>query len=109
MVIQDLELLAKSLEGKIILISDTYFQDGLAFSLSHVLRNYCSRIFCIGADYKIRESLNRFRVIENGKIVLIKGDIETERSRIYGLIKRLNSEVDYEIIIKRVCHANKNT
>ena len=97
MITQDLELLAKSVEGKSIVIADTFSENGLAFSLAHVLRNYVNRIYCVGEKYLMTHSPRGFRAIECGKVILIRGDLCTERSRIYELIRRLNSAPDYEI------------
>jgi hypothetical protein len=97
---KDLERLTKKLENKEVLITNTFEENGLAYNLAHVIRTTAKKTYCIDEKYLMSNEPEGFRVIENGKVVLIKGNIETEKNKIYNIIKKLNGKVDYEIIIK---------
>jgi hypothetical protein len=95
--ITDLEII----RNKNVLISDTS-NNPLAFHLAHVIRHSARVTYCVGADYEIRENLMGFRILEEGKVVLIRGDLELERERIYDIVKYLQGTVEYEINIRKV-------
>lgn len=91
----------KAVKDKSILIFDTSKND-LAFQLAHCLRHTAKITYCVGTNYTLDENKMGYRILEDGKVVLIKGNLYTERERIYKLIDSLEGKVDYEINVMGV-------
>jgi hypothetical protein len=96
----EIDMLNKSLDGKVILMTDTNKNDS-AFYLAHVLRSFALRTYCVDETYKMINEPEGFRVIEDGRVILIKGNLRTEKDKIYKLIDKINpgEKIDLEIII----------
>jgi hypothetical protein len=92
--------LKQNLSDKEVLISDTTEVGSLAFNLAHIIRSYAKRTFCCGKKYKMINEKEGYRVIENGKVILIKGNLKTQREAIYKKVKQFKGKIDYEINIK---------
>jgi len=97
---QELENLAKNLLNKEILITNTFEINSVGFNLAHILRESAKVTYCVDERYKMTKEPEGFRIIENGKVVLIQGSLESQRDYIYKIIRKLNGRIDYEINIK---------
>jgi len=92
--------LEKILAGKEVLISGTADENSFSFHLAHLIRLYSNRTWCCDKNYKMVNEPLGYRIIEGTRVILIKGDLDTERDRIYALIKSLGGNVSYEINMK---------
>ena len=100
--IDKLENFLQNIKGKEIIIDNTYEKDELGYNLAHILRNYCSKLYCCDSRYKMINEPKGYRVIENGHVVLIKGDLLLDVDKIYNIINKINnitSNISYEIHI----------
>jgi hypothetical protein len=82
---------------KEILITNTKNETGLAYYLAHVIRNYAKRVYCLDNNYKMSFDFEGYRIIEDGKVVLIKGNLNDEKTDL--IIKKLNGKIDFYIEI----------
>jgi len=96
----NLQKLKDNLYGKTILITDTN-KNIASFYLAHIVRSFSHRTYCIDDTYKMTDELCNYRIIENGKVILIKGDIVNDKNGVYNIIKQIHTEdkIDLEIII----------
>jgi enoyl-[acyl-carrier-protein] reductase (NADH) len=94
--------LERILKDKEVLITGTANEHSLSFQLAHIVRTYARRTWCCDKDYKMTHEPLGYRIIEGTRVILIKGDLETERDRIYTLISQLGGNISYEINIKGV-------
>jgi len=101
--INDLEIL----KDKEVVIYDTS-TNLLAFHLAHCIRHTARVTYCVGINYRIKENIRGFRVLEHGKVVIIKGNLDTDRQQVYELIKSLDGKVDYEIKVKELLNGTES-
>lgn len=94
----DIENLEGKVRDKNVLITDTYVNGSFGFYLAHVLRNSARRTYCVDSRYKMTGELLGYRIIEEGKVVLVKGDIVDDREKTMERIKSVyGDEIDIEI------------
>lgn len=98
---RDLEKLLDKMERKEILITNTFEKDSFAYLLAHIIRLSARTTYCVDERYLMKNEPEGYRIIESGKVVLIKGNLENDRERIYNIIKQLDGKVDYEIIVNK--------
>lgn len=96
--IKDLEKLVDKVSGKNVIITNTYHENSFAFLLAHVLRNHTSRLYCIDPKYKMENEPEGYRKIENGNVVLVKGDLNRDRDTTLRRIGEIYGDaIDLEI------------
>ncbi len=83
-----------------ILITNTFEKNSLGYNLAHLVRNITYRTWCVDKRYEMTKEKEGYRIIEDGRVILLKGDLETERTRIYDIIHSLDGKIDFEIDIK---------
>jgi 5S rRNA maturation endonuclease (ribonuclease M5) len=96
---EDLERLAKTLNGKEVIVLNTQDEQGLEFALAHIIRTYAKKVYCVDPNYKMTNEPEGFRIIEDGKVVLIKGDLRYDDEKVYNIFKKLDANIDYAIRI----------
>lgn len=87
--------LYKMLKGKDIIVVGTEDQKGIAFALAHVLRNIARRTYCVDFAYKIKESKDGIRKIENGKVWLVKLYNDDDHVSVMKRIKATGGKIKY--------------
>ncbi len=95
-----LENLEKILKDKEVLITNTYVVGSVGYELAHLIRNYARVTYCVDDRYLMKNEPQGFRIIESGKVVLIKGNLENKKAGVYDIIRSLRGKVDYKIEIK---------
>lgn len=94
---RDIEKLLDKIERKEVLITNTFEKDSVGYLLAHVIRLSARTTYCVDDKYKMTNEPEGYRVIENGKVVLIKADLDKEPQKVEKIITKLNGKVDYTI------------
>lgn len=92
--------LKKLLKNKEIIVTNTK-TNLFAFELAHVLRDFAKVTYCMDPKYKIKESKDRIRKIENGKVYLI-GEEFSYNGAYAKINKKLKGDPRYLVIITKL-------
>ena len=90
---RDYDTLASQLNGKTILINDTFVEHSVQYDLAIMVRNHANLTICSDPRYKMSQEKYGYRPIEGGKVILTN---ETSRSEIEN---HLGCKIDLEFLI----------
>jgi hypothetical protein len=86
--------LSKLLEGKIVLVSNTYEEGSLGYIAACEVREHAKTTICSDKRYKMSNEPSGYRIIEGGKVILTRIEDFNE------IESRLKLKIDVEIYIK---------
>ena len=98
--LQDSSLLDR-VSGRIVLINNTFNPYDLGYIIAHAIRDYTRRLYCADERYKMNKEPEGYRVIENGRCVLVKADLLKEPENTRNKIRNIFGErADLEILMR---------